>query len=159
MRPCESFGLRWRDINWQKKLLTIMRSKTQAGWRYPSLNETCLGALRMLYDQAVSLGIAEPDHYVFPYHPRGQFRKYEPPLDPTRPMTKYARQWNTIRKEAGLPDATIRAQVGHISVQVAKRYSHIRCQELNRAAEALEPNFLKNVLLISSETDQGATVQ
>jgi hypothetical protein len=62
-------------------------------------------------------------------------------------------------QEAALPDATIRAQVGHISAQVAKRYSHIRRQELNRAAEALEPNFLKNVLLISSETDQGATVQ
>lgn len=180
MRPCESFGLRWRDINWQKRFLTIMRSKTQAGWRYPSLNETCLAALRMLRDQAVSLGIAEPDHYIFPYHPRGRFRKNEPPLDPTRPMTKYARQWNEIRKEAGLegfwfydgrhtaftqmqeaglPDATIRAQVGHISAQVAKRYSHIRRQELNRAAEALEPSFLKNVLLISSETDQGATVQ
>jgi integrase len=157
-----------------------MRSKTQAGWRYPSLNETCLAALRMLYDQAVSLGIAEPDHYVFPYHPRGRFRKNEPPLDPTRPMTKYARQWNEIRKEAGLegfwfydgrhtaftqmqeaglPDGTIRAQVGHISAQVAKRYSHIRRQELNRAAAALEPKFLKNVLLITPEIDEGATVQ
>jgi hypothetical protein len=62
-------------------------------------------------------------------------------------------------QEAGLPDATIRAQVGHISAQVAKCYSHIRRQELNRAAEALEPNLLKNALLITSETDQGATVQ
>jgi integrase len=102
MRPCESFGLKWRDINRQKKFLTIMRSKTPAGWRYPSLNETCLAALQMLYDQAASLGIAGPDHYVFPYHPRGRFRKTQPPLDPTRPMIKYARQWNEIRKEAGL---------------------------------------------------------
>ena len=62
-------------------------------------------------------------------------------------------------QEAGLPDATIRAQVGHISAQVAKRYSHIRRQDLNRAAEALEPNLLKNVLFITSETGQGATVQ
>lgn len=95
-------------------------------------------------------------------------------------MTKYARQWNEIRteagldgfwfydgrhtaftqmQEAGLPDATIRAQVGHISAQVAKRYSHIRRQELNRAAAALEPRFLKNVLLITPETDEAATVQ
>ncbi len=48
MRPCESFGLKWRDINWRKKFLTIMRSKTPAGWRYPSLNETCIAALQML---------------------------------------------------------------------------------------------------------------
>jgi integrase len=94
-------------------------------------------------------------------------------------MTKYARQWNEIRKEAelegfwfydgrhtaftqmqeaGLPDGTIRAQVGHISAQVAKRYSHIRRQELNRAAAALEPKFLKNVLITTPETDGLATV-
>ncbi len=179
MRPCESLGLRWRDINWQKRFLTIMRSKTPAGWRYPSLNDTCLAALQMLFDQAVLLGIAEPDHHVFPYHPRGRFRKYQPPLDPTRPMTKYARQWNEIRKaaklegfwfydgrhtaftqmqEAGLPDGTIRAQVGHISAQVAKRYSHIRRQELNRAAAALEPRFLRNVLVITPEDTDTATV-
>ncbi len=102
MHPCESLELRWRDINWQKKFLTIMRSNTPAGWRYPSLNETCLGALQMLLDQATLLRIAEPEHYVFPYHPRGRFRKNQPPLDPTRPMTKYARQWNEILKEAGL---------------------------------------------------------
>jgi len=179
MRPCESFGLKWRDINWQKKFLTIMRSKTPAGWRYPSLNDTCIAALQMLFDQATLLGIAEPDHYVFPYHPRGRFRKNQPPLDPTRPMTKYARQWNEIRKEAGLegfwfydgrhtaftqmqeaglPDATIRAQVGHISAQVMKRYSHIRRQELNRAAAALEPKFLRNVLVMTPEDTDGATV-
>jgi integrase len=149
MRPCESFGLKQGDINWQKKFLTIMRSKTPAGWRYPSLNHTCLGALQMLFDQAILLGIAKPDHHVFPYHPRGRFRKNQALLDPTRPMTKYARQWNEIRKEAGLegfwfydgrhtaftqmqeaglPDGTIRAQVGHTSAQVMKRYSNIRRQ-------------------------------
>ena len=93
---------------------------------------------------------------------------------------QYARQWNEIRKEAGLegfwfydgrhtaftqmqeaglPDATIRAQVGHISAQVAKRYSHIRRQELNRAAAALEPKFLNSVLITMPETDEGATLQ
>ena len=65
----------------------------------------------------------------------------------------------TQMQEAGLPDGTIRAQVGHISAQVAKRYSHIRRQELNRAAAALEPKFLKNVLVITPKTADGATVQ
>ncbi len=61
--------------------------------------------------------------------------------------------------EAGRPDATIRAQVGHISTQVAKRYSHIRRQELNRAAAALEPHFLKNALLITPEIDKNTTIK
>ncbi len=62
-------------------------------------------------------------------------------------------------QEAGLQDGTIHAQVGHISAQGAKRYSHIRRQELNRAAAALEPKFLRNVLLTAPETDEGTTIQ
>jgi hypothetical protein len=33
------------------------------------------------------------------------------------------------------------AQVGHISAEMMKTYSHIRRQALNLAAAALEPNF------------------
>jgi hypothetical protein len=62
-------------------------------------------------------------------------------------------------QEAGLPDGTIRAQVGHISAQVAKRYSHIRRQELNRAAAAPEPKLPKNALVITPETSDGTTIQ
>ncbi|MBZ5498849.1 MAG: hypothetical protein LAP85_20830 [Acidobacteriia bacterium] len=61
-------------------------------------------------------------------------------------------------EEAGLPDGTIHAQVGHISAQVMKRYSRICRQELNRAAAALEPMFFKNVLLIMPGDSDGATV-
>ena len=39
-----------------------------------------------------------------------------------------------------------------------KRYSHIRRQELNRAAAALEPKFLKNGLVITPEDAIGATI-
>jgi len=41
---------------------------------------------------------------------------------------------------------------------VMKRYSHIRRQELNRAAAALEPKFLKNGLVITPEDAIGATI-
>jgi hypothetical protein len=44
--------------------------------------------------------------------------------------------------EKGLPEQTIMAQVGHVSPQMLKTYSHIRRQALNLAA-ALEPSFLR----------------
>ena len=44
--------------------------------------------------------------------------------------------------ERGLPDQTIMAQVGHISPQMMKTYSHIRRLALNEAAAALEPAFM-----------------
>ena len=45
--------------------------------------------------------------------------------------------------EAGLPDQTIMVQVGHISPEMIKHYSHIRRQALNAGAAVLEPAFLK----------------
>ena len=38
---------------------------------------------------------------------------------------------------------TIMAQVGHVSPQMLKTYSHIRRQALNLAAAALEPSLLQ----------------
>ncbi len=45
----------------------------------------------------------------------------------------------TTLAEKGLPDEVIRAQVGHVSPDMMKTYSHIRRQALDRAAAALEP--------------------
>jgi hypothetical protein len=53
----------------------------------------------------------------------------------------------------------IRAQIGHMSAQVGKKYTHIRRRALNRAAAALEPAHLKNVLLITPEVGDDATIQ
>ena len=49
----------------------------------------------------------------------------------------------TTMAEKGLPEQTIMAQVGHVSPQMLKTYSHIRRQALNLAAAALEPSFLR----------------
>jgi hypothetical protein len=38
-----------------------------------------------------------------------------------------------------LPDWVIQAQVGHVSPEMMKTYSHIRREALNQAAAALEP--------------------
>jgi integrase len=183
MRPCECFGLQWRDIDWNPKnpLLEIRRSKTQAGFRNPSLNSICLEALTALYERAKGLDMAEPDHHVFPYHPKGRWRHDRVPFDPTRPMTRYQNVWDAIRKEAGLeevwfydgrhtartkmaemglPDEVMDAQMGHVSKTVGKRYSHIRREALRKAAAALEPpDAVKKILIITPEADKDATVQ
>jgi len=43
------------------------------------------------------------------------------------------------------------AQVGHISPQMMKTYSHIRRQAFNAAAAALEPTFLKQSTQLDAE--------
>ncbi|MFM9903621.1 MAG: tyrosine-type recombinase/integrase [Pyrinomonadaceae bacterium] len=85
MRSCEIKGLQWKDIDFENRRLEINRSKTPAGWRTPSLNDTCIGALRELFHSVSPLGANLPDHFGFPWHIREQI------LDPTRPI----RSWRT----------------------------------------------------------------
>ena len=157
LRACEIKALQWKHISWEQRRLSVRRSKTPAGWRDPSLNETCLSALRALHDRAKPLGFAEPDHFLFPWH--GLRRQF----DPTRPMTSWRSAWRSLRKAAGLPnvrfhdgrhtaltrlaekgvpDWVIRAQFGHVSPAMMAVYSHVRRKALDEAAQALEPDYV-----------------
>ena len=154
LRACEAKALRWQDVDWSGPLLHVRRSKTPAGWRSPTLNATCVAVLQRLHEQAATLGFAQPDHFVFPWHGRKKR------IDPTKAMTSWRSAWRSIRTaaglksvrfhdgrhtaittlaEKGLPDWVIQAQVGHVAPEMMKTYSHIRRQALNQAAAALEP--------------------
>jgi len=45
LRACEIKALQWRHVDWLNKRLEVRRSKTPAGWREPSLNQSCITAL------------------------------------------------------------------------------------------------------------------
>jgi len=154
LRACEIKALQWKHISWEDRRLSVRRSKTPAGWRDPSLNETCFDALRELHGRAGRLGFDASEHFLFPWH--GQHKR----LDPTRPMTSWRTAWRSLRKaaglpnvrfhdgrhaaltrlaEKGLPDWVIRAQFGHVSPSMMAVYSHVRRKALDEAAKALEP--------------------
>ena len=167
MRSCEIKALRWSQVDLLSRHLEIRRSKTPAGWRTPTLNDTCLAALADLRRLAAELGYAQPAHFVFPWH--GRDRR----LDPTRPMTSWRSAWRSMLKAAGLtgvsfhdgrhtaittlaekrlPDEVIRAQVGHVSPDMMKTYSHIRRQALDRAAAALDPTVPHTPTAVNTAT-------
>jgi len=149
-------------------VLEIKRSKTPAGWRSPTLNAICRETLLQLRDKAQLINAAAPEHFVFSWHGREQKIDPSRPItswrsawafNSTQKFTDYegeviypglqAIRFHDLRytafttmAEKGLPEQTIMAQVGHISPQMMKTYSHIRRQALNAAA-ALQPAFLK----------------
>jgi integrase len=169
MRSCEIKALQWKDVDLVVGVLDIRRSKTPAGWRSPTLNSVCRQTLAQLRDKARLVNATEPDHFVFPWHGRAQ--KIDPTRAITSWRSawrsirhKAARGEDgevlypglqtvrfhdlrhtavTTMAEKGLPEQTIMAQVGHVSPQMLKTYSHIRRQALNVAAAALEPSFLR----------------
>jgi hypothetical protein len=148
-------ALQWKHVSLSERRLSIRRSKTPAGWSDPSLNNTCFEALREMHARAQSLGFADPDHFLFPWHGK---RKQ---LDPTKPMTSWRSAWRSLRLAAGLAhvrfhdgrhtaltrlaekgvaDWVIRAQFGHVSPAMMAVYSHVRRKALDEAAKALEPD-------------------
>jgi integrase len=173
LRACEIKGWQWKHVDWLNGHLQVRRSKTPAGWRDPSLNQRCRSVLKVLHDQAQTVGFAQADHFLFPWH--GRDKK----IDPTRSMTSWRSAWRSLRNAAGLehvrfhdgrhtaltrlaeagqPDWVIQAQLGHVSSAMMKTYSHIRRKALDGAAAALEPVVVGEETESESSPDEpGAT--
>jgi integrase len=96
MRSCEIKQLRWRDIDFMGKTLTICKSKTEAGERVIPLNADAWDTVLLLYRRAQGLGEIQPEHYVFPACKASHF-------DPTRPQTTWRTAWRSLRAAASLP--------------------------------------------------------
>lgn len=87
MRGCELKGLRWRDVDFMERTLTIRRSKTAAGDRVIPLNGDAWAVLLQLRDRSRRLfgDSLDPAWHLFP-HAEG----YTKP-DPTKAMSGGAR--------------------------------------------------------------------
>jgi len=94
--------------------------------------------------------IAKPEYYLFPFGRPA-------PTDPTQPTTTLKTVWSSIREtagvecrlhdlrhtaatkmaEAGTPESTMLALMGHMSRAMLERYSHIRMTAKREAVKAL----------------------
>ena len=151
MRSGELKRLRWRDVDFTHRSITVRRSKTEAGRRSIPLNASAAEAILELHGRAGLVGNIDPVHYVFP---ACQFGK----IDPTRPQRSWRSAWVSLTTEADLhgfrfhdlrhhaitelsesqaPDAVIMAIAGHVDRKMLEHYSHVRMEAKRRALEAL----------------------
>jgi len=98
MRSCEIKGLRWRDVNFMDRALTVRRAstKTDAGERVIPLNANAWIAIRELWDRAKGSGGSEADHFVFPACENGN-------IEPTRPMKSWRSAWRKLTRVIECP--------------------------------------------------------
>lgn len=151
LRDSEIRGLTWSQINWESKILTVVRSKTAAGEgrTIPILPDVEQLLLHHSQWYTGRFGTALPEWYLFPF---GRANK----LDPSRPITTLKTAWSNVRRKAGVSgrwhdarhtcitelaesgagDETIMDIAGHVSRQMLPRYSHIRIEAKRRAMEA-----------------------
>ena len=96
----------------------------------------------------------KPEYYLFPF---GK----PTPSDPAKPITDITGAWEALRKrtgvqcrlhdlrhtaatkmaEAGVPESTMLALMGHMSRAMMERYSHIRMAAKRDAVEAMTIGF------------------
>jgi hypothetical protein len=89
MRGCEIKQLRWGDINFMAKALTIRKSKTEAGERVIPLNSVAYGAVLELYNRAKLIQGSEPQYFVFPNCENGH-------IDPEKPQKSWRSAWRRL---------------------------------------------------------------
>lgn len=102
MRLDEVRLLRWMQIDFRQKAVTVGRSKTEAGRRRKiALNRL---AITVLQEFADLFPDRESNHYVFPtercagFGPDGQLLYYN--RDPAKPIGSWKTAWNAVRRRA-----------------------------------------------------------
>jgi integrase len=163
MRPKELRRLLWCDLDPLGRLITVRRSKTEAGTRVIPLNEEAWSAIAAMKRRADAVGTYAPEYYIF--------HREWPKVDPARPMSGWRSAWRSLRKaaaegdkekgleaiprlaklrfydlrhqfvtelcEAGVPESVIRELAGHVDPQMMRIYSHPRVAARRAAVETL----------------------
>lgn len=155
MRNSEIRALRWEQVDFERRFLTVGRTKTDAGeGRTIPLNSA-------LYDALVGhaewyklrFGRIEPQWYLFPF---GHLHR----LDLARPIRTLKTSWTNVRRrtgvkgrlhdarhtlitelaESGAGDETIMDIAGHVSRQMLRHYSHSECRPSGKPSKQFAGN-------------------
>jgi integrase len=148
MRSGEITSLTWGQVDFIRRTITVGRAKTASGTgRVIPMNGDLVGVLGAYANWFTErFGEARPEHYLFPFG--------KVPCDPTsevksawgkiRPAAKVDCRLHDLRHtaatkmaEAGVPESTMLALMGHMSRAMLERYSHIRMNAKRIAVEAL----------------------
>jgi integrase len=152
MRSGEILGLTWGQVDFVRRIVTVGRAKSASGTgRQIPMNADLFALLSTHGDWVTNrFGETRPEYYIFP---NGK----PSPNDPTKPITDVTGAWDALRDrtgvrcrlhdlrhtaatkmaEAGVPESTMLALMGHMSRAMLERYSHIRLAAKRNAVEAL----------------------
>ena len=150
--------MRWSQINFEKRTVTVGRSKTQAGTgRVIPLNQPAFDAL---VKWAGRLAEASAEDYVFPACEAAGIERKHPDvdrIDPSRPIKSWRSAWRAALKRVGLQlrfhdlrhtcitklaesqasEQTLMAISGHVSRRMIEHYSHIRMDAKRKATDSI----------------------
>ena len=168
MRAGEITSLTWGQVDFEGQIITVGRAKTAAGTGRQIPMNRDLSAVLSTHSAWFTkrFGEAVTEHYLFPF---GK----PTPSDPSRPITDVTGAWKALRKatgvqcrlhdlrhtaatkmaEAGVPESTMLALMGHMSRAMLERYSHIRMAAKRTAMDSLVLSHEREPAGVSTETN------
>jgi site-specific recombinase XerD len=152
LRLSEQYGLAWADVSSSRRVLTIQRSKN-GSTRHVPLNQAALGALDDLRERTHSTG------FVCGGTP-GPRRWFEPALADAK-VGSFS--WHCLRHTfasrlvmAGVDIRTVQELLGHKTIAMTVRYSHLAPKHTLAAVERLD---VPQDGPTDTTTDTGASAQ
>jgi integrase len=138
MRRGEQYGLRWQDVDLQRGIITIPRSKHGES-RHVQINSAARAALLTLLRLGDGLGC------VCPRFQRPQSRDAREWFNEVLSQTKIQNfRWHDLRHTfasrlvmAGVPLRAVQVLLGHKRIETMLRYSHLAEAHLREAVECL----------------------
>ena len=132
--------------------------------REPALNDLGLWAVGELVRRATLLGSVAPMHYLLPADLSKHTKQTDPlrgmtGFDPNRHQVSWGSAWESLKKAAGLPDfrfhdlrhthithaveagvpiEVVMAQVGHLSADMTRYYTHLGTSAKHTAVSAVQ---------------------
>jgi len=161
MRSGEIASLRWRQIDFSAGVLTVGRAKTKGGsGRQIPMNADLRMALQahaVWYADPKRFREIRPEWCVFPARSGRPVSGKLRPYDPNKPIASLNSSWEALRTkagvscrlhdlrhtaatkmaEAGVPESTMMALMGHMSRAMLEKYSHVRMAAKRVAVESL----------------------
>ena len=158
LRKSEIRTLRWSQVDFGKRTVTVGRAKRQAGsGRVIPLNQPAFDALVKWAGRLVE---SKAEDYVFPACEAAGIERKHPDIeriDHSRPIKSWRSAWRVALKRAGLnirfhdlrhtcitklaesqaSEHTLMAIAGHVSRKMIEHYSHIRMEAKRAALDAI----------------------
>ena len=158
LRKNEIRTLRWSQIDFERRTVTVGRAKTPAGSnRVVPLNQPAFDSLVKWAGRLVE---SRADDYVFPACEAAGIEREHPDrdrIDPSQPIKSWRSAWRAALKRAALQarfhdlrhtcitklaesqasEQTVMAIAGHASRKMIDHYSHIRMEAKRAAKDAI----------------------
>jgi integrase len=158
LRKNEIRTLRWSQIDFEKRTVTVGRAKTAGGsGRMIPLNQPAFDALVKWAGRLVE---SKAEDFAFPACEAAGIERERPDkerIDPSQPIKSWRSAWRAALKRAGLQvrfhdlrhtcitklaesqasEQTLMAIAGHVSRRMIEHYSHIRIEAKRAAVDAI----------------------